>query len=579
MTIRLLPEQLNQQITDKDRLRGRMPQSLFVAILVLAMFFSYLIVDAVLPLYGLWFHTASLGLWSAWPTHLLFPDWQLTPTLLGSSNDTAPPFTLSWETTGLFLLAFIFVFLCYLSALRFLARRIGITFIVLSTVLLGLALLIAPTVASQDIYSYIIYARMQALYHLNPLVTSPMSIMSDPTYVHLYWTNQPSAYGPTWIVLSSVLQWFTGIFGTTSLTPMILSFRAFGLLAHLGSTLLLWSLSGRLQQLYGYKNNQACVLAVLAFAWNPLLLFEACVNGHNDTVLLFLVLLALWCLIRWSGRSSYLLAAFVFALATCLKVNVALLVPGLLLFVWWQSHSARTRLLNATLILAVYILAIVVLYAPFWSHGSILLILRVNPGTSRATNSLPEFFSHLYNSLVAHSTQESGFPAEVVLRIASEIAFVVAYLGMCWYALRTRFSKKTDTIHRRATEMGLIRWMAGAWLLYCLLGSPWFWPWYLVMFFGLFALLEALPDTTLAIARVVPAIRALTFCMMSIYCFYTWSPYGSFVPLLVHFRPAYLRGLWAWLPFLFLLCIAGITYRKRFQTKKYHRVSRDIADR
>ena len=579
--------------------------------IVLAMLCSYLIVDAILPLYGLWFHTASLGLWSVWLTRLLFPGWQLTPTLLGPSNGTAPPFALSWETTGLFLLAIVLVFLCYLVALRLLPRRVSISFIVISTALFGFLLLIAPTVTSQDIYSYTIYARMQVLYHLNPLITSPMSIMRDPTYIHLYWTNQPSAYGPTWIALTSPLQWVTASFGTTSLTPMLLALRTLGLLAHLGSTLLLWSLTGQLQYIYGYKNNHRRTGAVLAFAWNPLLLFEASVNGHNDAVMLFFVLLALWCLLRftqWSGRCGYLLAAFLFALATCLKVNIVLLVPGLFLFVWWQSGSIQTRLRNIALILAVYILTILVLYAPFWSHGSILLILRVNPGTSRSINSLPEFFSHLYDSLTTHATQENGFTAEVLLRYISEGLFVVSYLGLCWYGLRRKVVANTGVhtgvmnytptkglrqdrvvstgVMNYAPTREMIRWMVGAWLLYCFLGSPWFWPWYLVTFLGLLALLETLPsDKTISYrfvgAQFIAPVFApvFAFCMLSLYCFYTWSPYGSFVPHLFQFRWAYLRGLWAWLPFLLLLCISAIKYGKRAQTKKYHTISRDIADR
>ena len=586
---------------------------LLASTIVVTMLCCYLIVDAVLPLYGLWFHTASLGLWSTLPSRLLFPGWQLTPTLFGSSNGTAPPFALSWVTTGLFLLTTILVFLCYLLALRLLPRSVGVRFVMLSTTLLGLILLLAPTVTSQDIYSYIIYARMQVLYHLNPLITSPMTIIHDPTYAHLYWTNQPSAYGPTWIVLTSLLQWATTPFGTTSLTPMMLSLRALGLLAHLGSTFLLWSLCGKLQHLYGYKNERQRVLAVLAFAWNPLLLFEASVNGHNDVVMLFLVLLALWCLLRFAHQSyGYILAALIFALATCLKVNVVLLFPGLLLFVWWQARPVQARIHDIALMLAVYIVVIAVLYAPFWSHGSILLILRVNPGTSRAINSLPEFFSHLYNSLVTHSTQESGFSAEVILRYVSEVLFAVAYLGLCWYGLRVRHS--STEIHHRHTIESTIRWMMVAWLLYCFLGSPWFWPWYLVTFYGLFALLEALPTANeflqlkfvLSVVQrfivdvrpknsstinrwttdraksvsvsVVLAVRLLAFCMLSLYCFYTWSPYGSFVPLLFHFRWVYLRGLWAWLPFLLLLFLVVSKYGKRLQTKKYHILSRDIAD-
>ena len=566
MTTQLSSQQHNKALLDSNTQHHTRAPLLVPAALFLVMLFAYLFVDAVLPLYGLWFHTAllpSLGSWVLLPTHLLFPNWQLTPTLTSSSNGVAPPFVLSWRETGLLLLAFVLVFVCYFIALHVLTQRVGIRFILLSTMLLGLVLIIAPIVTSQDIYSYIIYARMQVLYHLNPLITSPMSIASDPTYRHLYWTNQPSAYGPTWISLTSILQWFTSLFGTNTLTPMLLALRILNLLAHLGSTLLLWSMSTRLKQIHGYK--KPIDGAVLAFAWNPLLLFEACVNGHNDILMILLVLLALWCLVRWSGLSSYLVATLIFALATCLKVNAALLLPGLLLFIWMHQQSLRVRLQHLALILSVYIVVILALYAPFWSHGNILLILHVNPGTYRATNSIPEFLSHLYNSLVSHSTQESGFPAEEFLRILSEGLFVVAYLVLCWHAFRTRLFTTPGTSGISGTTplfFGMTRWMTMAWLLYCLLGSPWFWPWYLIVFFGLFALLETNPGETLS--RYIPAVRVLACTMVSIYCFYTWSPYGSFVPLLFHFRWAYLRGLWAW---LIPLCILSLPILHKLRTK------------
>jgi MFS superfamily sulfate permease-like transporter len=63
--------------------------------------------------------------------------------------------------------------------------------------------------------------------------------------------------------------------------------------------------------------------ATLAFAWNPLLLFEACVNAHVDATLLFLVLLAIWFLIRRTPLNiySFLLAAAMFAVATCVNFS------------------------------------------------------------------------------------------------------------------------------------------------------------------------------------------------------------------------------------------------------------------
>ncbi|MBA2677204.1 MAG: hypothetical protein H0U76_02220, partial [Ktedonobacteraceae bacterium] len=119
------------------------------------------------------------------------------------------------------------------------------------------------------------------------------------------------------------------------------------------------------------------------------------------------------------------------------------------------------------------------------------------------------------------------------------------------------------------TPLRLIRWMACAWLLYCAIGSPWFWPWYLVTFFGLFALLEA-TDPLLHVrmgmrSGYLPLLaRLLAFSMLSVYCFYSWGLYATMLPWPPALRWAYFRGLWAWaIPFLLLFLYTRIRPQKQ----------------
>src|SRR5205814_5578420 len=174
------------------------------------------------------------------------------------------------------------------------------------------------------------------------LTTLPTAINNDPTFVHLYWSSQPSAYGPTWVAISSLLQWLTLPFGRQSLLPMVLALRFSGLLAHVCSTLLIWSITGQLQQRFGLVSARKRIIATLAFAWNPLLLFEACVNAHNDAALLLFVLLAIWLLLP-KGQGDHVQgewgAAAMLALATCLKLNAVLLVPFVLIYIWKQTKN------------------------------------------------------------------------------------------------------------------------------------------------------------------------------------------------------------------------------------------------
>jgi len=209
--------------------------------------------------------------------------------------------------------------------------------------------------------------------------------------------------------------------GTKAILPMLLGLRLLGLVTHLGSTLLIWSIGGHLQREFGTISSEKRLLATLAFAWNPLLLFEACVNAHNDSTVLFLILLSLWFLVRHPFQAqvgNLLSATAILAIATCLKLNVALLFPGLLLFLWAQQPptnqrvgarvypsrlalALRARLIQLSLTLATYGGIIILLYAPFWQNGAYLKVFQVNPGTIRNINSLPYFLTRIFNIITS----------------------------------------------------------------------------------------------------------------------------------------------------------------------------------
>ena len=530
--------------------------------------------------------------------------------------------------------AFFLVFLVYLLALRYLPRyHVTYRSIFFSTLLIGCLYLLYPVVTSPDIFSYIGYARMGVIYHLNPLTTLPTAIANDPVYPQLYWNNQPSAYGPVWAGITSLLQWLTLVFGTQSLLPMVLALRLLGLATHLCSTLLIWHIVGRVQHLQGplsAATERKRWLVTFAFAWNPLLLFEACVNAHNDAQVLLLLLLALWFLLptqpnlrptegasdvgrqrqpsplqlqladtttSWRERSPFF-AILLFALATCLKLNVVVLLPFVLIYLWKQSRRPLLAVVTATLLFGG---VMIVLYAPFWQHGALLNVLHTNPTTSRDINTLPEFLFRLYNSIIT----DLGFPrppldgsaAENVSHTLSIGLFVLLYALLLWQALRS--------LQALRTFPSLLRWLALVWLLYCTVGTPWFWPWYTVTFFGFYALVAAtqqedvsfpgiqsvfknlIPTREIPTCRNLPggyqggfrisskrlslAVSLLAFSMLSIYCFYAWAPHDTYIPGLPDFQWAYLRGVWAWLiPLVPLLALWWNRKRNPRIGQRYH---------
>jgi hypothetical protein len=567
-----------------------------------AMICAILLMDAILPLRDLWFHEAQLtqlGIWPVVPSLVLFPGWTVIPPIPQPHVNGVPDVLSSWGTLAMLLGAFVAVFLTYIFALRRLPTRISRRFVINSTLVLGLLFMLIPVVTSPDLYSYIAYARAAVVYGLNPLTVTPRVIHNDVIYNYVLWVDQPSAYGPSWTLLTCLFQWTLSLCKLGNyILAMVLTLRAWGLLMHLGSVALIWSISGSLQRLHGIVSQEKRLRATLAFAWNPLLLLEACTNAHNDTTLLFLILLAIWFLVhaqlapetrpasRWTAwlnpalraHLTYLAPAILLALGTCLKINLVLLVPGLFFYQWLQEaeQPIRQRVKRVGSSVAVYGGLILGLYAPFWQGGAIFDVFQVNPATYRTINTLPDTLSHLYNGIVANFGfpvgNAIGSPAERFLHTLTMGIFVLLYAGLCWQALREPTTLRS--VH------GLVRWLAVTWLLYCAIGSPWFWPWYMITFFGLYALFEASKPAQVvleeeytgpisrqaSISRAFKqmqnlllhprVVRMLAFSMFTLYCFTTWGPLHSFVPGLPGFIWSYLDGVWAWvLPLLGLLLV------------------------
>jgi Dolichyl-phosphate-mannose-protein mannosyltransferase len=483
--------------------------------------------------------------------------------------------------TLVFIGMFALVFVLYLLAVPCLPRNISHRFVVLTTLLLGGVYLFIPILTSQDMFSYIAYARIGVIYHLNPLTTLPTSIASDTVYPLLYWIKQPSAYGPTWAVITCALQWIALLFGFRHLLSMEMLLRVLGLSLHLGSTQLIWSISGHLPgtKLPGESVNGGTLFrqrqrlrAMLAFAWNPFLLLEACVNAHTDIMIAFFVLLALWFLLpRAEGKGRrYVLAVLALAVATCIKITLVLLLPGLLLFLWTRHMSdarQESRVRVVMLAAGAYIGVVILLYAPFWQHGVILQLLRVSPAITHDANSLYQFAFCLIASLKGIPVPDvlgPGSRMEAISHQVSMLLFAAVYVALCLGSLVT--PRYVNTLP------ALMRWMAIVWLLYCVIGSPWFWPWYMITFFGLLALIEAdgrIHRHMSFLSRPFPAggfARLLTISMFSLYSFSQWQPArnvlpylhnsqwlysNGYFPLLPHFRWEYFTGLWIWaLPFV-----------------------------
>lgn len=133
---------------------------------------------------------------------------------------------------------------------------------------------------SYDIFNYIATAKVTFFYQENPYLVMPIEFSGEPMLKFMHAANKIALYGPVWILLT-LIPHFSGL-GNIILT--LFTFKLFMALFYLGTSWLIWRLSDR----------SASALAF--FALNPLVVIETLNSGHNDIVMVFFTLLALYLL-------------------------------------------------------------------------------------------------------------------------------------------------------------------------------------------------------------------------------------------------------------------------------------------
>jgi hypothetical protein len=327
--------------------------------------------------------------------------------------------------------------LCVLLAAPTLDRRLLRSV----SVLLIVAFALAPPLLSQDVFSYIDYARLGVLGDLNPYSHKPIALPDDPAFAYVAWADSPSAYGPLFTLLTYPL---------ASLSVPAALWTLKGVAA--ASVLALALLVARLAPSRGADPRRGFVMVAL----NPLVLVHVVGGAHNDATTM---------LVAFAGCAAVLAArelsgGFALAGAATLKASAAFAAPFALLAALQPStglkrdSGSRFRPVDRFLVGGAAVFAGIALaaYAAFgWAWLDGFVVVGENQG--RVSNySLPNLLSELLNVDVdAVRTLTAG-----------------AYLVLLTALLRW--------VHRGGDWIRAAGWAA----LGLLLATAWLLPWYIV---------------------------------------------------------------------------------------------------
>jgi Glycosyltransferase family 87 len=226
---------------------------------------------------------------------------------------------------GGLIAALVVMFLSYAIAVR-VADQLSPRAVLMTIAAMHALVLLAPPLLSTDVFSYQAYARMGAVYGLNPYTSGPGTILVDPLYSYIgaKWVGTPTAYGPVFTIVSYVL-------APLSIATSALAYKAFAALASLATVALVWNVA----RARGVDPVKAAALVGL----NPLVVVYGVGGGHNDLLMLALLVAGVSLMLTNRARGG----AASIVLAAGVKLTACLYLPFVLADAWGRGPRSRRR--------------------------------------------------------------------------------------------------------------------------------------------------------------------------------------------------------------------------------------------
>ncbi len=349
-------------------------------------------------------------------------------------------------------------FAAYAIALRLKDPRYGIAAFAVAVVLAATMIPVFPG-GAHDVYHNIVDARTLWEYHQDPITTPPSAHPADPLVVQLaYWQDLTSSYGPVWYIVSGLPLPVTG----DSMVRNVVGQKVLVTAFLLGTLWLVYLMVKRLRP-------TAATAAVVLFGWSPLVLWEVAGNAHNDIVMLFFAVAALYLVQRGRWQWAFPL------LALAVAVKFIMLLLGPLLLAWLLFRKPRLDRRELLISVAAAGALLVLIYLPF---------IAASHSLANADALKDRYISSPASLAIAFFMQYTSLPKAT--NYARVLALSVYACGYLIVLLRCR-----------GTFENLLKAAFWATFLTLVLPTWWFWPWYLIWLAPLAALASGSRRATL----------------------------------------------------------------------------------
>lgn len=204
-------------------------------------------------------------------------------------------------------------------------------------------LLFAYPAFSYDLFNYIFDARILLTHQSNPLTHTALDFPADTWTRFMRWTHRSYPYGPAWLLIT--LPFYAIGLGKFVLT--LISFKLLSSLSYLLACWSIWHFTSRHQP-------KVKTLALLLFAFNPLVIIESLVSSHLDITMAALAVFAFA-----SFSHSRPLAWVSLVISGLVKFVTFSLLPFLIVF---KRHPSQWPQILKVSIIFVYLTTLIVIF-------------------------------------------------------------------------------------------------------------------------------------------------------------------------------------------------------------------------
>lgn len=204
--------------------------------------------------------------------------------------------------TILFWIAYFIILRCV--QLHSITQRTVFSAIILTSSIL----LLAYPAFSYDVFNYTTTARVTYIHKENPWIVRPIEIPNEPALAYTRAANKVALYGPSWILLTAIPHYLGGEYIWTR----ILAFKLLVGLFSFGLLYVIW-----------LQTKSTWLVAF--YGLNPLVLYEVFLGGHNDVVMMLLLVFSVCIYFPNDFRTSFSVCSRILGIVL---LAISILVKG-----------------------------------------------------------------------------------------------------------------------------------------------------------------------------------------------------------------------------------------------------------